>query len=86
MTSLSLYVQDKLLFIFLFPVCCDSLINCTCLFSTPTISSICLFRMYESQTDWLVFGRNVFDNYALKVCFFTNFEILAVGTTEKVTF
>ena len=30
-TTFTLYVQDKLLFIFLFPVC-DSLINCTCLF------------------------------------------------------
>ena len=46
-TTFTLYVQDKLLFIFLFPVRCDSLIVPVFL---PYLY-ICMFRMYESQTD-----------------------------------
>ena len=77
MTTLTLYVQDKLLFIFLFPVYCDSLIVPVFL---PYLY-ICMFRMYESQTDLHKLAGFWFHNYVLKYVSFL--QILAVGTTVE---
>ena len=83
MTILTLYVQDKLLF-YLSISCILWLTNCTCLFTIP----IYLYVQNVWITDWLVntgwFLVKKFHNYALKSVSFL--QILAVATTDKITF